>query len=88
MAGANQAYHNRFATGHGLGAATMTLARYYARQQEKAQLKAAGLKPQYMNRREINLVADRLLAEHWSIYMAKAKASLAEIKRFAQEAKH
>jgi hypothetical protein len=67
MAQANRAYHS--------GALTTAL-RYYAKQAVKEHWRSQGLKPQYIEPRQLHLAAEAWLSEHWAELLPKAEARL------------
>src|SRR5262249_21244415 len=83
MAEANQPYHRRLPSSYAL-AATMTLARYYAQRAVKSQFKAHGLKPQYMERRDIVAAANKYLSEHPELIEQARTWVVANIRTDAQ----
>jgi hypothetical protein len=62
----------------------VTLARYYAKRAVKAQWRAAGLKPEYIEASELHRAANTYLDQHPAELIAKACAAL---ERFAQKPK-
>jgi len=63
MAKAHQSYHKRDAAGVAPGQ-VMTLARYYAKQAVKQEIRRQGLRPQHIAGRLINEAANAYLDQH------------------------
>jgi site-specific recombinase XerD len=67
-------------------AATVTLARYYAKRDVKAQMRAQGLKPQYIEYREIVSAASAYLDAHPELLEQAAKTvrNLPQLRTLAE----
>jgi hypothetical protein len=79
MAEATQAYHPKVI--HAIDA----IARYYAHQQVKEQIRAPGQRVTDYAPKDISIMANALLEERWEEFIAKAKASsvVEEVRRSA-----
>jgi hypothetical protein len=72
---------------HQTPGAIATLALYYAKCEAKAQLKAQGIRVQYVEAKDITAAGRALLQERWTEFASKAEACLTKINTEAQKRK-